>query len=253
MLIDSLHQETHAWFTIPESVQDDGILQRLNAILSEEELSRYRRFHFPADRHRYLVSHALVRETLSKYIDIPPADWCFSHGEHGRPEIANPATPALRFNLTHTAGLAACVVTLSDDCGIDAEQIAERHNPAGVAKRMFSEAETRELEQLEGQAYLEHFFNRWTLREAYVKARGIGISFPTRKLTFTVNKDNFVEVSFHPDIEERRDNWHFELLKPTAEHIAAIAIRRNGDIDKKIITRFIDLQCGKIDPVPTGS
>ena len=106
---------------------------------------------------------------------------------------------------------------------------------------MFSEAETRELEQLEGQAYLEHFFNRWTLREAYVKARGIGISFPTRKLTFTVNKDNFVEVSFHPDIEERRDNWHFELLKPTAEHIAAIAIRRrSGDIDKKIVTRFIE-------------
>ena len=241
MLQDHLHREIHVWFAHPEHATNPARLDQYRAILSTQETTRYRRFHFPADRHRYLVSHALVRETLSKYIDIPPADWCFSHGEHGRPEIANPATPALRFNLTHTAGLAACVVTLSDDCGIDAEQIAERHNPVGVAKRMFSEAETRELEQLEGQAYLEHFFTRWTLREAYVKALGIGISFPTRKLTFTVNKDNIVEVSFHPDIEDQRDNWHFELLKPTAEHIAAIAIRRNGEVDKKIVTRFIDL------------
>jgi len=251
--MDKLHREAHAWFIVPEAVQDPSTLETCLSLLCEQELEQYRRFHFAEDRHRYLVSHALLRNVLSRYVDLDAAEWRFSRSEHGKPEIANPGIPALQFNLTHTAGLAGCVVSFSDACGIDAEKIAKRHNPVGVAKRMFSEAETKELGQLEGQAYLEHFFNRWTLREAYVKALGIGISFPTRKLTFTVNKDNFVEVSFHPDIEERRDNWHFELLKPTAEHIAAIAIRRNGDIDKKIITRFIDLQCGKIDPVPTGS
>jgi len=241
MLIDSLHQEAHVWFTIPESVQDDGTLQRLSAILSAEELGRYRRFHFPEDRHRYLVSHALVRETLSKYIDISPADWCFSHSEHGRPEVANADIPPLRFNLTHTDGLVCCIVTLDDDCGVDTEKITARHAMPGVAKRMFSEAEHRELRRLEGREHLEYFFTRWTLREAYVKARGIGISFPTRKLTFTLEKNNAVEVSFHPDIEDRRDNWHFELLKLTGEHIAAIAIRRrSGEIDKKIVTRFIE-------------
>jgi len=251
--MDKLHRETHAWFMVPEAVQDPSTLETCLSLLCEQELEQYRRFHFAEDRQRYLVSHALLRNVLSRYVDLDPAEWRFSRSEHGKPEIANPGIPALQFNLTHTAGLAGCVVSFSDACGIDAEKIAKRHNPVGVAKRMFSEAETRELEQLEGQAYLEHFFTRWTLREAYVKALGIGISFPTRKLTFTVNKDNFVEVSFHPDIEERRDNWHFELLKPTAEHIAAIAIRRNGGIDKNIVIRFIDLQYGKIDPVPTGS
>lgn len=241
MRIDSLNQQAHVWFTVPESVRDEERLQRLTAILSEEELNRCRRFHFPADRHQYLVSHALVRMSLSTYVDIPAADWRFSHGQHGRPEVANPAVPPLRFNLTHTAGLAACVVTLKDDCGIDAEEISVRHNPLGVAKRMFSKAETRALEQLEGQAHLEHFFTRWTLREAYVKARGIGISFPTRKLTFSVNEDDCVEVSFHPSIDDRRDNWHFQLLKPTEEHITAIAIRRSSTIDKRIITGFIEL------------
>ncbi|MEN8800565.1 MAG: 4'-phosphopantetheinyl transferase superfamily protein [Thiogranum sp.] len=239
-LLERLHNEVHAWFLNPESIQDLDQLTWLRSILSSMELSQYRRFRFPEHAHLYLVSHGLVRHALSRYADINPGRWVFKRTTHGRPEITNPATPALRFNLTHTAGLAACVVTLSDDCGIDAEQIVTRHNPVGVAKRMFSETETRELEQLEGQAYLEHFFTRWTLREAYVKARGIGISFPTRKLTFTVDRDNAVKVLFHPDIEDKGNNWHFELLRPTVEHIAALAIRRNGNIEKKIVTRFVE-------------
>ena len=238
---EKLHQEAHAWFIVPEAVQDPSTLETCLSVLCEQELEQYRRFHFAEDRHRYLVSHALLRNVLSRYVDPRPAEWRFSRSQHGKPEVTNPGIPAIGFNLTHTTGLAGCVVTFSNACGIDAEKITGRHNTAGVAKRMFSEAETGELEQLEGEAYLQHFFTRWTLREAYVKARGIGISFPTRKLTFTVNKDNIVEVSFHPDIEDQRDNWHFELLKPTAEHIAAIAIRRNGEVDKKIVTRFIDL------------
>ena len=240
-MIDNLHDEAHIWLLIPASNRDAGKVEYCESIVSPAELEQYRRFCFPQDRHRYLVSHALLRAALSRYTDVLPAEWQFKYSEHGRPEIANPATPPLRFNLTHTAGLAACVVTLSADCGIDAEKISARHNPIGVAKRMFSEAETRELEQLQGDAYLEHFFSRWTLREAYVKALGIGISFPTRKLTFTLDGDNAVAVSFHPDIEDRPEDWHFQLLRPTEEHVAAVAIRRNGETDKKVVTRFIEL------------
>ena len=240
-LLQQLESEVHVWLVTPEAITDPERLAYYTAMLSPEERERHQRFHFAKDRHSFLVSHALVRETLSKYIDISPADWCFSHSEHGRPEVANADIPPLRFNLTHTDGLVCCIVTLDDDCGVDTEKITARHAMPGVAKRMFSEAEHRELRRLEGREHLEYFFTRWTLREAYVKARGIGISFPTRKLTFTLEKNNAVEVSFHPDIEDRRDNWHFELLKLTGEHIAAIAIRRrSGEIDKKIVTRFIE-------------
>jgi len=241
MLIDKLNQEAHVWFSRPESVQDKEVLQDLTATLSNQELDKYRRLHFQQDRHRYLVSHALVRKTLSRYIDRPPADWCFSRGEHGRPEIANPGTPPLRFNLTHTVGLVGCIVTRNNDCGIDAERITARHATPGIAERMFSETEYRELRRLEGQESLEYFFTRWTLRESYVKALGIGISFPTRKLTFSVNRENSVEISLHPELEDQRINWQFQLFKPTAEHIVATAIRRNSEMDKRIVTRFITL------------
>ena len=240
-LLAQLHHEAHAWFLEPRSVRRPVTLERLQSTLSSTELSQYRRYAFPEHAHLYLVAHGLLRQVLSCYTDVAPADWLFERTAHGRPEIANPGAPPLRFNLTHTAGLVACVVTLVDDCGIDAEQITSRHNPSGVAKRMFSEIETRALERLQGEAYLEHFFSRWTLREAYVKARGIGISFPTRKLTFTVKRDNSAEVSFHPTIDDRRDNWHFQLFKPTGEHITAIALRRSSTVNKRIVTRFTDL------------
>ncbi len=241
MTVDSLHQEAHVWFAIPESVQDDGILQQLTAILSEEELDRYRRFHFPADRHRYLVSHALVRKTLSKYVDISPADWTFSYGKHGRPEISNPDVAALRFNLTHTPGLVGCVVTLDNDCGIDAELISGRHNPKGVAERMFSASECLEMRQLKDATLLDYFFTRWILREAYVKARGIGISFPTRKLHFRVDGEARVEVMFEGDLQENELDWRFHLLRPTQEHIAAIALHTGNQPEKKLLVRTIEL------------
>jgi len=242
MLINSLNQEAHVWYSIPESVQDDGVLQQLTAILSSEELDKYRRFHFPADRHRYLVSHALVRQTLSKYFDILPPDWSFTRGEHGRPEIANPGLPPLRFNLTHTDGLVCCIVTLDDDCGIDAEKITARHATPGVAKRMFSETEYRELQQLEGQQHLEYFFVRWTLREAYVKAQGTGIFCPTHKLTFTVTDNRSISVSFHPDIDGKNELWNFQLLTLSEAHVTAIALNELKTANKNIVVRRFDFQ-----------
>ncbi len=241
MHLERLDRETHVWLVVPEAIQDRTTLEACRSVLSESELAQYRRFHFAEDRHRYLVSHALVRKVLSEYLDIPPVEWMFYRTGHGRPEIANPGIPSLRFNLTHTAGLAACVVTLSDQCGIDAEQISARRNPVGVARRMFSEAEYEQLRQLAGREHLEYFFARWTLREAYVKARGIGISFPTRKLHFDIDPEGVVSVKFQPELNEQADRWQFAVLTPTPQHLGAIAVRQSGDLDKKLVVRNFEI------------
>jgi len=241
MFLNNLTHESHVWYASPESVRDSNTLARFIAMLSSEELQRYERFLFPKDSHTYLVSHALVRRVLSKYADIAPQDWRFMNTQHGRPEIANPGIPSIRFNLTHTAGLAACVITLDQECGIDAEKITKRHSPLDVARKMFSAAEYKHLKTLNGREQLKYFFSRWTLREAYVKAKGIGISFPTRKLTFSVENDDSISVSFHPDIADKNENWKFDLLRPTKQHITAIAISRNDQTEKNVITRFWDI------------
>lgn len=236
---NQLQREVHVWFARPELVTESA---RYCALLSAQEAARYRRFHFPDDAHRYLVAHALVRTVLSRYADIAPSAWRFSHGEHGRPEISNPNVPTLRFNLTHTTGLVGCVVTLDNDCGIDVETIVERHHPLQVARRMFSETEYRRLQELNGREHLEYFFKQWTLREAYVKARGIGISFPTRKLCFDIADETNIRVEFHPELGDRNENWQLALLRLTPRHIAAVAIGRDGQGNKEIITRAFDFR-----------
>jgi 4'-phosphopantetheinyl transferase len=102
---------------------------------------------------------------------------------------------------------------------------------------MFSQAEYLHQKRLTGQAQLEYFFQRWTLREAYVKARGIGIHFPTRKLLFRVAAEDKICVEFDPDIDDRDENWQLELLRPTEHHIAAVAVAHAGPQRKTIIAQ----------------
>jgi len=237
MLLTRLSQEAHVWVVRPESIQNRKTLGVCMDLLSAQEREQCRRFRFPDDSHHYLVSHALVRNVLSKYAGISPCDWVFSQSDHGRPEVVNPGLPPIRFNLSHTRGLAACVVTLSRDCGIDVENICGRHNPTGVAKRMFSKNEYEHMQRLIGHEQLEYFFTRWTLREAYVKARGIGISFPTHKLNFTIESDSDIKINFEPEIQDNGGDWQFQLLLLSTEHVTAVAIRREGDED--IVTRLV--------------
>jgi len=185
-MLKRLGQEIHVWYVKPEAIRGKMVLDACLDALSEQEQEQCQRFRFSGDSHHYLVSHAMVRYALSEYFDMRPREWVFSLSDRGRPEVANHGLPSIRFNLSHTKGLAACVVCLSSDCGVDVERIFGRHNPVGVAKRMFSTAEYEHMLQLHDQEQLEYFFTRWTLREAYVKARGIGISFPMHKLNFTV-------------------------------------------------------------------
>lgn len=235
MLLEKLSREAHLWVVKPESIQNKMILDVCMDSLSDEEHKKYRRFRFAEDRHRYLVSHALVRNVLSKYAEISPGAWVFSQSDHGRPEVANPGLSALRFNLSHTRGLVACIVTSSCDCGIDVERAHVRHNPIGVAKRMFSNLEFEHMQKLSGREQLDYFFTRWTLREAYTKARGIGITFPTHKLNFNIKSTGEVNIEFQADIQDKNEDWQLELLPLTEEHIAAAAIRRLDQTNKTII------------------
>ena len=205
-----------------------------------EEQQRYRRFHFDKDRHLFLVSHALVRKVLSSYVNVDPADWQFSAGRHGRPEIAGPAgIPALRFNLTHTAGLAGCLVTLDADCGIDAELISRRGNLLAIAGKMFADSELVMLKKLDGRAFLEQFFIFWTLREAYCKALGVGIGFSKKDYAFEAGCDDRVRIRFDSQAGESDGDWQFTILRPGADHLVAVAVRSEGLPGREVVHRFI--------------
>jgi 4'-phosphopantetheinyl transferase len=225
-LSQALHREAHVWQLVPESVTDAALLARCAAELSGAEQARHARFKFARDRHLFLLSHALVRRVLSSYAEVEPAAWQFSAGPHGRPEIAAPALDtALRFNLTHTDGLIACVVTNGADCGIDAEKLRLPGNPEGIADKLFAASEREALAQLSGAAYVEAFFTYWTLREAYCKATGLGLSQAMAEFAFERAPDPHFSIRFEPPSTEHSANWQFTRLSPDPQHVLAIALR----------------------------
>jgi 4'-phosphopantetheinyl transferase len=239
-LLQQLENEAHVWFSTPEDITGPEQLADYQSMLSPEERERHQRFHFEKDRHAFLVSHALVRKVLSTYVDVDPADWQFSAGPHGRPEIAGPAgVPALRFNLTHTTGLTACLVTLDADCGIDAELITRRGNLLAIAEKMFADTELVTLKKLDGHAFLEQFFIFWTLREAYCKALGVGLGFSKKDYAFVTGSDGRVRISFDAQAGDPGGHWQLTILKPGADHVAAVAVRAEGQSGKDVVHRFI--------------
>ena len=235
-----LEQQLHLWLTVPEDITDPSILADYQQLLSEEECERQQRFHFEKDRHSYLVSHALVRKVLSMYVDVDPADWEFSTGQFGRPEIAGPAgVPPLRFNLTHTEGLSACLVTLDVDCGVDAERVGGRSKLQAIAEKMFADSELKILAALDGQQYQQQFFSFWTLREAYCKALGTGIGFSKKDYAFELAENGRIELRLDSCKEVPAQRWQFTLLRPALDFLVAVAACRNGPSDKPVIQQYV--------------
>src|SRR5262249_34435137 len=143
------------------------------------------RFHFPSGRRDYLVTRALVRLALSRYAAVPPERWRFTKGRYGRPEIAEPLiTPRLRFNVSHTVGMVACLITVERDVGVDVETTARAGRPLEIADRYFSPAESRTLRRLPGAEQRDRFFEYWTLKESFIKAMGVGISMGLKTFSF---------------------------------------------------------------------
>jgi len=234
-----LDNEVHVWFAEPDAITDADQLTYFQSILASDEKARHDRFHFEKDRKHYLVAHALVRLALSNYAGNNPADWKFSANAHGRPEIESPDTMrGLRFNLTHTNGLCACVVTLERDCGIDAEALANRHNLKKIADRMFAGPELEEISELAEGDRGERFFRHWTLREACCKALGVGLAGSTKDFYFNVMDEKRPRVIFTPG-SGQADQWQFALVRITDSHLVAIAVHRPDRPDLKIVIRTI--------------
>jgi 4'-phosphopantetheinyl transferase len=226
--------EARVWYVFPDAVTDPGLLRAYQALLSAEETARQRRFRFDKLRHDYAIGCALLRTTLSRYADVDPAAWSFVKGAYGRPEIANPKSiPMLRFNLSHTEGLIACVVVLERDVGIDVEDTGRHGDVLELADRFFSSKEVAALHALSQAAQKRRFFEYWTLKEAYLKARGTGLSVPLNQFSFRL-EGPAVRICFDSPLGDDVSKWQFALFRPTARHQLAVGIRREREDDLHI-------------------
>jgi 4'-phosphopantetheinyl transferase len=209
----------------PETILGALSRETLMDWLGREERERHARFRFERDRDIYLVAHALLRRMLGRVTGILAESLEFAAGEHGRPEISGPdSARGYRFNLSHTHGLVACGVSRGTDIGVDVEHCERRVELMGVAKHVFSETEVAGLAALSGGAQRARFFDLWTLKEAYIKAIGKGLSAPLRAITFDPTQPDPVPVRFGPEVEDDHARWCLRRFVVGREHRLALCL-----------------------------
>ena len=204
------------------------------AILSAEERDRAASFVFMRDRITFAAAHALLRWTLSKSDDVPPSAWMFTSNEYGKPSISGPgAARELTFSLAHADGLVACVVGHGVQLGIDVEPLDRVTDCLDLADRFFAPSETAALRACAENERQARFVELWTLKEAYVKATGVGLWHPLNTFAFDLIIPS--SVRFHPPTDAERRFWQFALLMPTDRHRMAIAVRSGPDARRRIV------------------
>lgn len=224
--------QAHLWYVFPERVTDDTLLKSCFELLSDEERAQQQRFVFEKDRHLYLVAHALVRTCLSRYMDVKPEHWVFKKNQYGKPFIDYPdAGHPIQFSLSHTKGFVACLVTSHHNVGVDVEHMAFNDRKLDIARSYFSQDEVQNL--LSSPVDRQHirFYEYWTLKEAYIKAKGAGLSIPLDKFSFQLDEGKGIKISFIQDLYDNPSQWHFCLYRLTPNHMCAVAVESEKPIE----------------------
>jgi 4'-phosphopantetheinyl transferase len=224
--LKAVRDEVHVWLLTLD--QSPSYIQSLAAILSEDEQNRANRFHFKKDHDHFIVARGTLRIILGRYLDIKPERLRFSYTYYGKPSLEKEFQgESLRFNLSHSHGLALLGVTRDRELGVDIEWIRPGIAGEEIAERFFSDKEVRMLRGVPTELQDEAFFNCWTRKEAYIKAKGEGLSMPLALFDVTLVPGEpaaLLETRAEP-LESAR--WSLRELVTADEFAAAIAVEGN--------------------------
>jgi len=211
--------EVHAWFATLEAAPEE--IDRFRGLLAADELARADRFHFDRDRNRYIAGRGILRTLLASYLRADAKALSFIYGEHGKPGL--PAGD-LRFNLSHSHGHALYAFTQGREIGCDIEMLRGDVLRERIAERFFSPAETAALMALPPQQRTQGFFNCWTRKEAWIKARSHGMSIPLDSFDVTLAPGEPARLlAVRPDVAEA-SRWTLHALDAPEGFAAAIAV-----------------------------
>ena len=234
--------EVHVWHLRADRLTDSAVRHALFAILATEEQDRMARFRHEQDRTLFLLSRGLMRSVLASYLGCRCREVRFAANDFGKPILHPEGPPAanalglpLYFNLTHSRGVAALAVSRGREVGIDVEQRERQLEFLALAERFFSVEEACYLRGLEKNQRSEAFFAIWTLKEAFVKGIGRGLSYPLDAFCFDLDGDRLIR--FRPLADFVSPDWHFQQFELGDRHYGALAVQASAEADLKIEMR----------------
>ena len=241
-------------------------LPRYRQGLDAAEVERAYRYRQASDRHASLVSRALLRFALSRAMPgVAPRAWRFATGEHGKPYVVSPAgvDAFTDFNLSHSGHRVLCAVASGGDVGVDIESNDRDVGSLLDASLVLGEDEKARLRQLQEPARSLAFFDCWSLKEAHVKATGLGLHSPLPDVQFEPDHEAGIRVTFAAAHTRTRRYFHYWLLRLEHRYTAAVCassdeptppalqiedVQPFGEPVERDRTRVLDVRFGKSAP-----
>ena len=216
--------EVHVWrCSLQPSIET---VRSLSGILSNEEKRRADRFVCEQHRRRYTVAQGVCRVILGRYLDLSPDRLQFSKNRYGKPALEGRWAHDLRFNLSFSSEMAVLAVALGREVGIDVEHIRPFPGSDQIVRRYFSNRENEEYFSLHGNARQRAFFTSWVRKEAYIKARGKGLSLPLNAFSVSLHPEGPVTLVHHGDQEYSDSSWCLKDVWPIDGYAAAVVVER---------------------------
>lgn len=210
--------EVHAWKVDLAAPVTDVCM------LSREEVERAARFHFERDRQHFKAARFALRSILGRYLNLPPESLEFGQTEYGKPFLINPEAAGVLFNLSHSGEVAVIAVAREREVGVDVEFMRADFATDEVAEHFFSVAEIYTLSGLESHLRTQAFFNCWTRKEAYVKARGEGLSMPLDVFDVSLAPGVSAAMLGNRVDESEPSRWIFQDLQIASGYAGALVI-----------------------------
>ena len=220
----ALHtEEVHVWRIELDTLQ--SAVGEFHGLLSSDERERARAFHKAKDRNRYVIVRGTMRTILARYVATAPENLEFAYNGYGKPSLTgHPARPPLQFNLSHSHELAIVAAAWGVKVGIDIEHWRENLASQEIAERFFSPLERAALRSLPREQQHAAFYRCWTRKEAYLKARGEGLSLPLHQFTVSLGPGEPAALLHTTSDPQEALEWSLVDLKVGPWYSAALAV-----------------------------
>lgn len=225
MAFDSLFKDrdsVHLWSI---SLDDPSVLLiNFDNTLSQEEIARANRFAFDHLKTRFKISHGILRILLSHYLKKHPLEIEFTYNLYGKPFLKE-NTQDLYFNMSHSHHIALYAIAGKGDIGVDVELIRDITIEESLCDMILSRTEKQWFNSLEESNKIRMFFYLWTSKEAFVKAKGVGLSFPLKQINIPFHQDSFDKIIKVQERKPSKQEWALYRFEKSAKYIGAVAIK----------------------------
>lgn len=222
-----LENEIHIWRA---SLQVEAlVLHALQRMLAEEEVRKAKQFHFERDRRRFIVVRGILKTLLGRYLHTNPGTLKFNYNAYGKPSLGFPFNESkLYFNISHSHEVVLCAFTHARQIGVDVEYMRSDIDYEQLAKHSFSSREQAVFYALPSVQRQQAFFNCWTRKEAYIKARGKGLSLPLDLFDISLVPNEPAALLSSREDPQEVTRWSFQNLSSYPGYAGAFAVEGHG-------------------------